>query len=72
MWHVLSEPDEEWLGLRGRISKSILATTILGGDCPDDGSNFACVCGPSDFILETLRYKQRYNILLKLVNEILE
>lgn len=55
LWHVLSEPDDEWPGLRGRISKSVLATTILSEEYHDVGSNFACVCGPSDFTLETLR-----------------
>ena len=57
VWHVLSEPEDEWLGLRGRINKPILTTTIYPAfsDCPADGSNVACVCGPSDFTLETLR-----------------
>ena len=56
VWHVLSEPDDEWTGLRGRISPGILSSTI---DDPatgrDTSSSFVCICGPSQFTLETCR-----------------
>lgn len=52
MWHVLSEPEEEWAGLRGRISQSILASALRS----DVAGSVTCVCGPSQFTQDTLRY----------------
>merc|ERR1712071_498016 len=53
-WNVLSEPDEDWTGFRGRISSSILSKTIQLSKCSESDS-FVCVCGPNEFTLDTLR-----------------
>lgn len=51
IWYVLSEPEEEWTGFRGRISPAIISSTILSSD----SNRLTYVCGPSDFNLDTVR-----------------
>lgn len=54
IWHVLSEPEDDWAGFRGRISQTVLDDTI--NQLPNENSpNLLCVCGPTDFTTETLR-----------------
>lgn len=52
IWHVLSEPEEEWAGFRGRINSSIISSTIHPSS---DGNRLISICGPTDFNLDTAR-----------------
>jgi len=52
IWNVLSEPEEEWTGFRGRINSSIISSTIPSSS---DSSRLICVCGPTEFNLDTAR-----------------
>ncbi|XP_019864664.1 cytochrome b5 reductase 4 isoform X2 [Aethina tumida] len=51
--HVLSEAKENWHGLRGRITKDLLTTSIskeLEGTIYTKKDLFSCICGPNAFV----------------------
>ena len=54
IWHILSDPEADWTGLSGRVNQSILDETVKP---LISSSSLICVCGPTEFTTETLRYK---------------
>lgn len=51
--YVLSEPDENWPGLTGRISETLLKSFIPIA-CETE-KLLVCACGPTPFTKEAIR-----------------
>lgn len=47
--HVLSEADESWTGLRGRMDGELLRSQLPSRNPQDDPKTFVFVCGPTAF-----------------------
>lgn len=55
--HILSEAEEEWVGIKGRISLKLLQDLF---PCSfNESGMFVCVCGPSSFTQLTLQYLEQ-------------
>ncbi|XP_013414778.1 cytochrome b5 reductase 4 [Lingula anatina] len=66
VFHILSEADDNWDGLRGRIRKEILESFI-----PPIGEGkkvMICACGPSPFTEEAIRLVQEMGYSLSRIH----
>ncbi|XP_073531753.1 cytochrome b5 reductase 4 isoform X3 [Phyllobates terribilis] len=52
--YILSEPTQSWVGHRGQISSSLLSEVLTRSK--KDSSALICVCGPSGFAAQALRF----------------
>lgn len=55
MEHVLSEPDDSWEGLRGRVRTELLQPLLPPEEQRQAGSLLACACGPLPFTKAALK-----------------
>lgn len=56
--HVLSEPDDSWEGLRGRVRTELLQPLLPSEEQRQAGSLLACACGPLPFTKAALKCLQ--------------
>ncbi|XP_050666131.1 cytochrome b5 reductase 4 isoform X3 [Leptidea sinapis] len=51
VFHILSNPSSPWQGMKGRICMDTLCQIIDQDSIhsSEDGSHFACLCGPTEF-----------------------
>lgn len=59
--HVLSEADESWDGLRGRISETLIKTHLSAplansSSSPQSRRTLVCICGPTGFTAAMSNY----------------
>ena len=45
--YALTQPTEEWGGIKGRVGKDLLQKEV--GNCPDIGKELVLICGPGPF-----------------------
>lgn len=55
IWHILSQSDENWEGLKGRVSKDILNKCTNHSDKKTDNGSTFYICGPDPFVESALR-----------------
>lgn len=59
--HILSNASESWTGHKGRISEKILCE-IIQKERLAEGSQFACVCGPTEFTQISLDLLKKFGL----------
>uniref|UniRef100_A0A3Q2X7H3 Cytochrome b5 reductase 4 n=1 Tax=Hippocampus comes TaxID=109280 RepID=A0A3Q2X7H3_HIPCM len=56
--HILSEPCESWTGRKGRVDDTIIKDFLSR---PQGSKCYVCVCGPTLFTEQTIRYQQGFS-----------
>ncbi|GAB6019576.1 Cytochrome b5 reductase 4 [Chamberlinius hualienensis] len=65
--HVLSDANENWTGLIGRVNKD-LVSVVMDDDLKKFEDDFSCVCGPNTFTDETFRILEEFHFPAKQVH----